>query len=203
VIPLIDKEAPELIVSDWLNNSVGSDTDIDFFTPSLLKSQRGKVIVMHAFQMLCPGCVSHGIPQTQKIFELFPYEQVFTIGLHSVFEHHQVMNIEVLKAFIHEYRLSFPIAIDQPGNQSLIPQTMSLYGMQGTPTLIIIDKFGVVRLNYFGRLNDMAVGSFIGKLINEEQAQNVNESKQQLLSEETTTKKDKKAAICTADGCSI
>ena len=32
-------------------------------TPLSLESLRGKVIVMHAFQMLCPGCVTHGLPQ--------------------------------------------------------------------------------------------------------------------------------------------
>lgn len=28
-----------------------------------LPDLRGKVVVLHAFQMLCPACVHHGLPQ--------------------------------------------------------------------------------------------------------------------------------------------
>ncbi len=53
--------APELQVSQWLN-TLRSIT---------LAELRGRVVVLHAFQMLCPGCVSHGLPQAAAIHELF------------------------------------------------------------------------------------------------------------------------------------
>lgn len=27
----------------------------------------GSVVVLHAFQMLCPACVMHGLPQAQRV----------------------------------------------------------------------------------------------------------------------------------------
>ncbi|MEE8207958.1 MAG: redoxin domain-containing protein, partial [Nitrosomonadaceae bacterium] len=95
--------APELQTSGWLN------------TPQsiTLASLRGKVIVLHSFQMLCPGCVQVGIPQAQRMYEEFDPKEVAVIGLHTVFEHHSVMGRDALEVFVHEYRLRFPIGIDK------------------------------------------------------------------------------------------
>ena len=45
---------------------------------------------MEAFQMLCPGCVSHGLPQAKRIQHTFG-DAVTVLGLHCVFEHHAAM----------------------------------------------------------------------------------------------------------------
>lgn len=42
---------------------------------------------------------------------------------------------------------------------------MGKYQMQGTPTLIVLDKLGRVRLQHFGQVSDMQIGSFIGGLL--------------------------------------
>ncbi len=154
----VKEKAPEFIVSEWLN----SQHDIS------IASLKGKVIVLHAFQMLCPGCVSHGIPQAIKMFQMFDPEKVAVLGIHTVFEHHEVMNSNALKAFIHEYRLLFPIGIDKRLANERLPETMKRYRMQGTPSLIIIDKEGYVRMNLFGRGDDLHIGSLIGQLAAEQ-----------------------------------
>lgn len=98
------RPAPALVTSAWLNSS--KPLDIPDFS--------GKVLVIEAFQMLCPGCVSVGLPQVQRVARLFPKEQVAVIGLHTVFEHHEAQGTrEALEAFAHEYQLAFPIGIDQ------------------------------------------------------------------------------------------
>jgi len=149
--------APPLDTVAWLNSD----------RPLTLAELRGKVVVIHAFQMLCPGCVMHGIPQASAIYELYRQQDVQVIGLHTVFEHHDVMTPNALGAFIHEYKLLFPIAIDTPSDIESIPHTMANYHMQGTPTLIILDKKGYVRLHHFGRISDMQVGNIIGRLLEE------------------------------------
>jgi peroxiredoxin len=149
--------APELDVTRWFNAP----------RPPTLAALRGRVVVLHAFQMLCPGCVIHGLPQAQAIHERFAGEGVAVIGLHAVFEHHAVMTPEALAAFIHEYRLRFPIAVDRPAAQGGIPHTMSAYRMRGTPTLILIDRGGRIRRHEFGRPDDLAVGAAIGQLLAE------------------------------------
>jgi hypothetical protein len=144
-------------ISQWLN------------TPNALtvESLRGYVVVLHVFQMLCPGCVSHGIPQAKAIHAAFPPDKVKVIGLHSVFEHHDAMASVALKAFVHEYRLGFPIGIDQPDPMDTIPLTMRDYGLEGTPTLIVIDKAGYIRLQHFGQIDDLRVGAMLGQLLTE------------------------------------
>jgi hypothetical protein len=87
------------------------------------------------------------------------------IGLHSVFEHHDVMTPAALRVFAHEYRLTFPIAVDQPSDDHPLPRTMHAYAMQGTPTLVLIDARGRIRAQHFGAVSDLVVGAEIGRLL--------------------------------------
>jgi len=155
--PGTGRDAPELDVVQWFNTKA----------PLTLQTLRGKVVVLHAFQMLCPGCVQSGLPQARKIAALFPAGEVAVIGLHTVFEHHAAMTPVSLAAFIHEYRLPFPIGVDRPGDDGPIPHTMAAYQMRGTPTLVLIDRLGRIRRHVFGAEEDMQVGAEIAMLMAE------------------------------------
>ncbi len=157
-------KAQELIVSKWLN------TD----QPLSIEKLKGKVIAIHAFQMLCPGCVLHGVPQAQKLFETFNSEYVAVIGLHTVFEHHEAMQEKSLRAFLQEFRVKFPVGIDQPSVGTDTPQTMNLYQMRGTPTWIIIDKNGELKLHSFGQMDDLLLGAEIARCASEDLQKNIN-----------------------------
>jgi peroxiredoxin len=148
--------APELSIARWFNSG-----------PLTLASLRGRIVVLHAFQMLCPGCVQHGTPQTQRLFEQFDPADVAVIGLHTVFENHDVMTPRALEVFIHENRLSFPIGVDEPDGTG-IPRTMSAYGMRGTPTFIAIDRQGRLRDHRFGQVPDLYAGAVVGRLVGEQ-----------------------------------
>jgi peroxiredoxin len=149
--------APELQVSEWIN------TD----RPIALEDLRGRVVVVEAFQMLCPGCVQHGVPQAAKIHNAFDRKDLVVLGLHTVFEHHAVMGPDALKVFMHEYRIPFPVGIDTAVAGSEIPLTMQNYGLRGTPSLIVIDRKGFVRLNHFGQVDDLLIGAVLGQLVAE------------------------------------
>ena len=174
------KQAPDLSVSQWFNTK----------EPITLENLRGKVVVIEAFQMLCPGCVQHGLPLAQRIREHFPAEKVAVLGLHTVFEHHNAMTPISLKAFIHEYRLDFLIGVDEAGI-NVIPKTMEAYQLRGTPSLIIIGQEGHLLANYFGHISDMQVASEITRLI---YRQNVSQT--------STTQDDRKSG-CDESGCTI
>ncbi len=146
--------APPLHMDTWINAP-------EDYQPGLAD---GKVTVLHAFQMLCPGCILHGLPQTQKIYETFSPDQVQVIGLHCVFEHHESMNKTALQAFVSEFKYSFPIGVDQT-TKGPLPRTMQAYQLGGTPSLIIIDGAGTIRHHHFGKADDMAVGAAISQLI--------------------------------------
>jgi peroxiredoxin len=148
---------PELAVERWFNTR----------EPLSLAALTGRVVVLHAFQMLCPGCVAHGTPQAERLHRLFADAGVTVIGLHTVFEHHAAMTPVSLAAFIHEYRLSFPIGVDVAGAGTPIPVTMERYGMRGTPTTIVIDRAGETRAHLFGQTDDLSLGALIGSLLAE------------------------------------
>lgn len=149
--------APPLQVSQWFNTNGPID----------LADLRGKVVALHAFQMLCPGCTLHGLPQTQRLWELFRRDDLMVVGLHTVFEHHAVMGAAALQVFIREYRWGFPIGIDQPAEHNPIPRTMQTYGLQGTPSLVLLDRRGRVRLQQLGRMDDIMLGLAVGQLLAE------------------------------------
>lgn len=147
----------DLIVSQWLNAPAG-------FDPAGLS---GRVVAVEVFQMLCPGCVSHGIPQAQAIRRIFAPDDVAVLGLHSVFEHHDAMTATALRAFLHEYRVDFPVAIDAPGVPGPLPCTMAALGLRGTPTLLLFDRAGSLRAHHFDQVHDMVVGAEIAALLGE------------------------------------
>jgi len=146
---------PEWQVSHWLNTRA----------PITLASLRGRVVAIHAFQMLCPGCVSQGLPQAQRVRRAFAEADVAVIGLHTVFEHHAVTGVDALRAFVHEYGYDFPIGVDQPGASGSVPCTMAAYRLRGTPSLIVLDHEGRVRLHRFGHLDDLELGALLGRLV--------------------------------------
>jgi hypothetical protein len=130
-----------------------------------LADYRGRPIVALAFQMLCPGCVQHALPQLKRIRELFGESQLAVLGLHTVFEHHEAQGRpEVLKAFLHENRIRLPVAIDAPGEDG-VPLTFRAYDMQGTPTVLLIDAEGQLRSQGFGHVDDLRLGAAIGSLL--------------------------------------
>ena len=139
---------PELETTGWINTE----------QPLSLKSLRGRVVVVSAFQMLCPGCIEHGLPQAKRLAQKFNPEEVAVIGLHTVFEHHSVMTPAALQVFMSEFKWPFPVGIDAPDGDGA-PKTMAAYQMQGTPTLLIFDRAGRLRRHYFGRPDDLQIAA--------------------------------------------
>ena len=148
--------APPWRVSLWFNSA-----------PLTLADLRGRVVVAHAFQMLCPGCAVHALPQMQRVLQTFPADRVAVIGLHTVFEHHEAQGPAALEAFLYEYRYAFPVGVDAYAEGDPLPLTMRTYAMQGTPTLMLIDAQGRLREQHFGVLDDLALGVALGRLLGE------------------------------------
>ena len=151
--------APPWTTREWFNTGQAVQ----------LADLRGSVVVLHAFQMLCPACVHHGLPQAQRIHAAFAASGVAVIGLHTVFEHHTAMTPVSLQAFLHEYRIRFPVGVDAPSGDGRqpIPVTMQAYGMQGTPSMVLIDRNGHLRQHAFGAVEDLALGAAIATLVAE------------------------------------
>ena len=148
--------APELSVTRWFNTE-SNPTLADLI---------GEVVVIEAFQMLCPGCVSHGIPQAKRIQQNFG-DDVTLLGLHTVFEHHQAMTPVSLEAFLHEYQITFPVGVDAHTRGVTTPITMGRYRLRGTPCLVVIDSAGQLRVNALGHVEDLPLGAALARLIDQ------------------------------------
>jgi peroxiredoxin len=149
--------APELAVAQWFNTP----------RPLTLAGLRGRPVLLHAFQMLCPGCVATALPQAERAHRLFRDTDLQVIGLHTVFEHHAAMPPVALEAFLQEYRLTFPVGVDTPGDRDPVPETMRRYGFRGTPSLVLIGRDGRIRHHGFGGEDDMALGARIATALGE------------------------------------
>ncbi len=150
--------APPWQTTTWLNSD----------EPLGLEHFRGRVVVLHAFQMLCPGCVAHALPQAQRVARLFADKALAVIGLHTVFEHHDAMGLASLRAFVHEYGIRYPVGVDMPSaDGQAIPRTMLAYEMRGTPTTVLIDAQGRRRSQLFGVHDDLLLGAEIAMLLGE------------------------------------
>lgn len=68
---MVPPAAPAWVTTQWFNTT----------QPLTLDGLRGRVVMLHAFQMLCLGCVSHGIPQAQRIASQFANAPLTVCGL--------------------------------------------------------------------------------------------------------------------------
>ena len=73
-----------------------------------------------------------------------------------------------LEAFLHEFRITMPVAVDRHVSNQQLPATMTAYDMRGTPTLIVIDRNGYVRHHHFGQIDELVLGTEIGQLLAEQ-----------------------------------
>lgn len=181
---------PEWQVSQWLNTP----------RPLTLQGLRGRVVLLHSFQMLCPGCVAYGLPQAERVRRAFPESELAVVGLHTVFEHHAVMTFDALQAFVHEYGWSFPIGVDQPDGRGGPSRTMSLYGLRGTPSCLVLDRQGRVRMQHLGQFDDLVLGALLGRLIASPEPQPGDDA---LPAEPAQPAARHDVAACTPAGCNL
>ena len=151
------RPAPPLQVASWIN----------VVEPQTLDRLRGRVVLLYAFQMHCRGCHELATPQVQRAHELLSRHDVAVLGLHCVFENHPAQSPELLARYVRERRLSFPIGIDEPSGDGGIPSTMKALNIDGTPTIVLLDRASRIRMKRLGYVPDLELGAAIGALIAE------------------------------------
>ena len=146
--------APELQVERWLNTH-------EALTLSTL---RGRVVLMVAFQTHCTGCTMFAIPQLRRMSESLDPTHVAVLGLHTPFE--RSTSAEALATFVAQHRLACPVAIDRLGGLR-VPMTLRAYEMQGTPTTVLVDRVGHLRMVHFGIIDDDSLEAHVALLVGE------------------------------------
>ena len=149
------QQAKPLITSEWLN----SDKPLTF------EDFRGRVTLVTIFQVLCPSCMSHAVPQAKRVRELFAEEDVAVIGLHTVFKQHDKQTPAAVARMAREHDIRFPLGIDKQDAGEHLGETFQAYELKGTPTQLLLDRDGNLRKNKFGFDSDLQVGAEIMALL--------------------------------------
>ncbi len=150
--------APPLLARHWLN--------ID--RAPRLEELRGRVVVIQAFQMMCPACILHALPQAARIQAAFEPNEVAVIGVHALFEHDEPTRTRTLTTFLYEYGVEIPVGVDVAALDGRTPTITDAYGFAGTPSMVILDREGLLRAHVLGRPSDLLVGASIATLLAEE-----------------------------------
>jgi peroxiredoxin len=112
-------------------------TDLNGATVKIPENLRGKVVILHFWQMGCTSCRLE-MPAMDGL-----YRQYKKRGLEIL-----AINVgqrrEVVKSFVADLRVSYPILIDGEG------ETASLYGVTDVPRTYVIDRNGMVRYRILG-----------------------------------------------------
>ena len=123
-MPLVDSPAIDLDIEEWM---LGPSTNIS--------NELGKPILIKVFQVNCPGCFTHGIPEVLEIRAKFIDSPLLIWGLAPAFEDFHLNNLDNLKKLIDsgevvgetlavlsakgllnnnrlDYSIPFPVALD-------------------------------------------------------------------------------------------
>lgn len=85
----IGEKAPNLAVSQWMQ---GRPTNID--------QERGNVILVEVFQVNCPGCFTHGIPQALNLHLKYYSSGLRVLGVATAFEDYDKNTSDNLKLLL-------------------------------------------------------------------------------------------------------
>lgn len=148
---------PEIVAQRWLNAD----------TKRTLKAERGKVVVVAIWQLICPGSNNFGLPQAMRLRGAFEDSEVTVFALHMPFERLDEQTPEKVEAYLNESGITIPVALDKPNGDGL-PETMKAYELQGTPALLIFDRQGRLRRHYLGAVDDFRLGAEVMALLIED-----------------------------------
>lgn len=85
---LTGNKAPELDISAWVQGE-----------PVTLEALLGKVILIEVFQMNCPGCFLHALPEVAYLHRTYADRGLEVIGLSTAFEDFDKNTLDNLKHF--------------------------------------------------------------------------------------------------------
>jgi peroxiredoxin len=110
----------------------------DFTLPDLhgrhvqLSDLRGKVVFINIWATWCQPCVDE-MPTIQRLYDLLHGRglEVLAVSLDPLAE-------QVVKPFMRDYQLTFPVLLDPAS------QVERLYGTTGVPESFIVDKGGLL-----------------------------------------------------------
>jgi peroxiredoxin len=96
------------------------------------------------------------MPGIQAAYEKYKDKGLVVLGIDFTVQDH----VEDVKAFIQEFKLTFPILLDETGDVSAM-----LYGMRGLPTSYFIDPEGVIQRIQVGTMLPEKIDEYLAEIL--------------------------------------
>jgi thiol-disulfide isomerase/thioredoxin len=121
-------------------------------SPVSLSSYRGSVVLVNLWATWCPPCRQE-MPTLQAFYEKYKDDGFVLIGID------QEETAEVVRPFVDEFKLTFPIWLDKDYLAQKEFKTMSL------PSSYVIDRNGQVRLMWIGSISMSNLEKYVPDVI--------------------------------------
>jgi thiol-disulfide isomerase/thioredoxin len=118
--------APEWTVAEWTD---GKDRT--------LADYRGKVVVLDFWGIWCGPCV-HAIPAMKELHRRYKDRDVVFLGIHTA-----GTDMTLVKRLLKQQDWDLTVGLDS-GDDIVTGETVRRYSIQGYPSVIVVDRSGVV-----------------------------------------------------------
>ncbi len=155
LLSLTGQPAPSLSASDWIG-----------VRPPALNSLRGKPVLLFFWAHWCPDCKAEG-PLLARLYREFEPKGLRVLGPTKLYgyagsgedaaPHQEKQYIERIFAKYYSHLAGIPVPLDATN--------FDRYGASTTPTLVLIDKHGIVRLYHPGAMTEAELRSAIQRVL--------------------------------------
>ena len=136
----VNYAAPDLHLRDINGNAVSLDI------------YRGKVTLVNLWATWCPPCKAE-MPTLQSFYEEFKDTGFVVIAIDNG------ETVDLVKPFVGEYSLTFPVWLDEGY------VTENTFGTISLPSSWVIDRAGKVRLSWVGEISSRVLEKYVHPII--------------------------------------
>jgi thiol-disulfide isomerase/thioredoxin len=126
-------------------------------TPLSLRALRGRVVVVHFWTFGCSNC-RHMLPRYGAWLERFAPRGLSVVGVHTP-ELDYERDPAALARFVRDEKIRWPVVVDD--DESI----WSRYRVAAWPTIVVVDRAGVVRATFVGDDQSAAIEETLTKLL--------------------------------------
>ena len=132
-LALIGQMAPDISIKTWINAG-----------PVTLEALRGRVVLLEFWATWCKPC-QEMFPNLKKLHE---QESLRGLEITAITRHYMAYGgteesvtkeLQLMRAMVTEHDVSFPVGVAED------ERLQAIYGANGLPTVVLIDRTGVVR----------------------------------------------------------
>lgn len=141
-LALLGKSAPDIFIKDWLQGEA-----------TTLAGLRGRVVLLEFWATWCQPCRE----MFPKLKQLNEQHRARGLEIVALTRHYlssrdiassEAEELELMRGVVEKHGLKFRVGV------AADERTQELYGATGVPTLVLIDRQGIVRYAHFGSGED-------------------------------------------------